>query len=141
MKRCPALPPSLVGGAGGNHSQADADPMVAACLDSGTITALALAFDCADQGSGFAEDLRARLEQLLTDVSDPATSPERRHLITAVLLDLPRASCGVAAARSRRVGGGGQADGEGAARRSSSGRRPVPEHCLAQGFCFGVRGD
>ena len=51
------------------------------------------------------------------------------------------ASCGVAAARSRRSGRGGQADGEGAARRSSSGRRPVPEHCLAQGFCFGVRGD
>ena len=37
-------------------ARADADPIVAACLNSGTITALALAFDCADQGS----DVRRR---------------------------------------------------------------------------------
>jgi predicted NACHT family NTPase len=67
-------------------ARADADPIVAACLNSGTITALALAFDCADQGSAFAEDLRERLENLLTEVSDPATSQERRRLITGVLL-------------------------------------------------------
>ena len=63
----------------------DADPIVAACLDLGTITALTLAFDCADQGSGFAEDLRDRLESLLTEVSDPGSSPERRRLIIGVL--------------------------------------------------------
>ena len=67
-------------------ARADADPIVAACLNSGTITALALAFDCADQGSEFAEDLRDRLEGLLAEVSNPATSQERRHLITGVLL-------------------------------------------------------
>ena len=38
-------------------------------------------------------------------------------------------------------GSGGQAGGEGAAGRSSSCRGPVPEHCLAQRFCFGVCGD
>ena len=38
-------------------------------------------------------------------------------------------------------GDGGQAGGAGAAGRSSSWRGPVPEHCLAQRFCFGVRGD
>ena len=39
-------------------AQADADPIVAACLDSGTIPALALAFDCADQDSDLDADLR-----------------------------------------------------------------------------------
>lgn len=67
-------------------ARADADPIVAACLNSGTITALALAFDCADQGSEFAEGLRDRLEGLLAEVANPATSQERRHLITGVLL-------------------------------------------------------
>ena len=67
-------------------ARADADPIVAACLDSGTVTALALAFECADQGSWFAEDLRNRLEGLLAEISNPTTDQERRHLITAVLL-------------------------------------------------------
>ena len=67
-------------------ARADADPIVAACLNSGTITALALAFDCADQGSAFAEELRERLEDLLAEVSNPTTSQERRRLITGVLL-------------------------------------------------------
>jgi hypothetical protein len=67
-------------------ARADADSIVAACLKSGTIAALALAFDCADQGSAFAEELRQRLEDLLAEVSDPATGQERRRLITGVLL-------------------------------------------------------
>ena len=67
-------------------ARADADPIVAACLNSGTITALALAFDCADQGSAFAEELRKRLEDLLAEASKPTTSQERRRLITGVLL-------------------------------------------------------
>ena len=67
-------------------ARADADPIVEACLNSGTITALALAIDCADQGSAFAEELRKRLEDLLAEVSKPTTSPERRRLITGVLL-------------------------------------------------------
>ena len=66
-------------------ARADADPIVAACLNSGTVTALALAFDCADQGSAFAEQLRKRLEDLLAEVSKPTTSQERRHLITGIL--------------------------------------------------------
>ncbi len=67
-------------------ARADADPIVAACLNSGTVTALALAFDCADQGSAFAEELRKRLENLLAEISEPTTSQERRRLITGVLL-------------------------------------------------------
>ena len=67
-------------------TRADADPIVTACLNSGTITALALAFDCADQGSAFAEELRKRLEDLLAEVSKPTPSQERRRLITGVLL-------------------------------------------------------
>ena len=67
-------------------AHADADPIVAACLESGTVTALALAFDCAEQGSEIAADLRGRLEDLLAEVSDPGTGQERRHLIAAVLL-------------------------------------------------------
>ena len=67
-------------------AHADADPIVAACLESGTVTALALAFDCAEQGSEIAADLRGRLEDLLAEVSDPGTGQERRRLIAAVLL-------------------------------------------------------
>jgi hypothetical protein len=67
-------------------SGADADPVIAACLDSDSITALALAFDCADQGSEFAADLRDRLDKLLGTASDPETSPERRRLIIGALL-------------------------------------------------------
>ncbi len=67
-------------------ARADADPIVAACLKSGTITALALAFDCADQDSAIAEELRERLEDLVAEVSKPTTSQERRRLITGVLL-------------------------------------------------------
>ena len=67
-------------------AHADADPIVAACLESGTITALALAFDCDEQGSEIAADLRDRLEDLLAEVSNPGTGQKRRHLIAAVLL-------------------------------------------------------
>ena len=67
-------------------AQADADPIVAACLDSGTIPALALAFDCADQDSDLDAELRRQLDELLAAVNDPATSPERRRLITGVLV-------------------------------------------------------
>ncbi len=67
-------------------AHADTDPIVTACLESATITALALAFDCAEQDSEIAADLRGRLEDLLAEVSDPGTGQERRHLIAAVLL-------------------------------------------------------
>jgi hypothetical protein len=67
-------------------ARTDADPIVAASLDSGTITALSLAFDCADQGSELAEDLRDRLEGLMAEVFTPAASQERRNLITVVML-------------------------------------------------------
>ena len=42
---------------------ADADPIVRACLDSATIPALTLAFDCAETTSELAPDLRQRLDQ------------------------------------------------------------------------------
>ena len=59
----------------------DADPIVEACLNSGSINALSLAFDCDDQGSELAPDIRKRLDQVLHDTPD---SPEHRRLQTAV---------------------------------------------------------
>jgi hypothetical protein len=67
-------------------ARADGDPIVEACLESGTITALALAFDCADQTSELAPELRDRLDELLGTASAPDTDPERRRLIAGVLL-------------------------------------------------------
>ena len=46
-------------------AQVDADPIVAACLDAGTIPALTLAFDCADQDSDLDAGLRQQLDELL----------------------------------------------------------------------------
>ncbi|MCP3805448.1 NACHT domain-containing protein [Allokutzneria sp. A3M-2-11 16] len=64
-------------------AQSDADPIVAACLQSGTVNALSLAFDCAEQSSDLDPDLRASLEDLLSGEDD---SPERQRLRTTVQL-------------------------------------------------------
>jgi NACHT domain len=64
----------------------DADSIVSACLEEGTVPALALAFDCADQGSELAAELLARLEDLLASATRPETTPERRKLIAGVLI-------------------------------------------------------
>ncbi|MCC8245855.1 NACHT domain-containing protein [Saccharothrix luteola] len=64
-------------------ARADADPVVAVCLASGTVTALSLAFDCAERAAELAPRLRNRLD----DVLDPTTDdPERRSLIAGVML-------------------------------------------------------
>ena len=67
-------------------ARSDADPIVNACLNANTVTALALAFDCADQDSEFDASLRDRLDELLSSVSDPRTDPERRRLMAGVML-------------------------------------------------------
>jgi NACHT domain len=64
---------------------ADADPIVHACLDSATIPALTLAFDCADTSSALALDLRQRLDQVREQAYEPDCDPRHRRLIAAVL--------------------------------------------------------
>lgn len=64
-------------------ADADASPVVAACLESGTARALALAFDCAEEARSLDPALRTSLEDML--VHDPGDDdPERQRLITAV---------------------------------------------------------
>ncbi|WP_176611518.1 NACHT domain-containing NTPase [Actinomadura sp. WMMB 499] len=64
-------------------ANADASPVVAACLQSGTARALALAFDCADEARSLEPELRTALEDMLAH--DPGDAdPERQRLITAV---------------------------------------------------------
>ncbi|WP_169528843.1 NACHT domain-containing protein [Actinomadura rifamycini] len=63
-------------------ADADASPVVAACLESGTARALALAFDCAEEARSLDPALRASLEDML--VRDAGDDPERQRLITAV---------------------------------------------------------
>ncbi|MGH3912041.1 MAG: NACHT domain-containing protein [Pseudonocardiaceae bacterium] len=67
-------------------AQSDADPIVQACLASSSVTALSLAFDCDNQGSELAPELRDRLDELLAAAFAPDTDPERRRLVAGVLL-------------------------------------------------------
>lgn len=62
-------------------AQADADVIVQACLDSMSVTALSLAFACADQNSELAPELRDRLDELLTSNIDL----ERRRLMASLV--------------------------------------------------------
>jgi len=66
-------------------ADADADQIVRTCLDAGTATALALAFDCDDGGGELAPDLRDQLEKTLAEAFDDDADPERRRLVAAVL--------------------------------------------------------
>lgn len=61
---------------------ADAGPLVAACLDSGTVPALSLAFACAEHALDIDQDLRDRLDQALT--APPGAEPARVRLVAAV---------------------------------------------------------
>jgi hypothetical protein len=63
----------------------DASPIVRACLDSGTIPALTLAFDCADTGTEIDPDLRQRLEAERQRAFEPDCPAEHRRLIAGVL--------------------------------------------------------
>jgi hypothetical protein len=67
-------------------ARSDADPVVRACLDSASVTALSLAFDCADQNSELEPELRNHLDKLLASVFESKTDPERRRLMTGVLV-------------------------------------------------------
>lgn len=64
-------------------ARADSDPIVAACLNSGSTSALSLAVDIAEQGSALAPELHERLERLL-DLADD--DPAHRRVITNVLI-------------------------------------------------------
>ena len=64
---------------------ADASPIVRACLDSGTIPALTLAFDCGEASTEIDRDLRQRLELEHRRAFEPGCSPEHRRLIAGVV--------------------------------------------------------
>ena len=63
---------------------ADASPIVRACLDSGTIAALTLAFDCAEASTEIDPDLRRRLDRERQRAYEPDCSPAHRRLIAGV---------------------------------------------------------
>jgi hypothetical protein len=67
-------------------ADADADLIVKACLSSGGVTALALVFGCAQEARELSLELRQQLDRLLAEVRAPDTNPERRRLLTGVLL-------------------------------------------------------
>jgi hypothetical protein len=66
-------------------ADANADPIVQACLDDGTIGALTLAFDCVHSGGALAPELRARLEEIHLAAFHADADPERRRLVASVL--------------------------------------------------------
>ncbi|HEX4287863.1 MAG TPA: NACHT domain-containing protein [Trebonia sp.] len=63
---------------------ADASPIVRGCLDSGTIAALTLAFDCAEASTEIDPDLRRRLDAERQRAYEPDCSPAHRRLIAGV---------------------------------------------------------
>jgi hypothetical protein len=63
---------------------ADASPIVRACLDSGTIPALTLAFDCDEASAEIDPDLRQRLDRERGRAYEPGCSPEHLRLIAGV---------------------------------------------------------
>jgi hypothetical protein len=65
-------------------ANADASPIVRACLDSGTIPALTLAFDCDEASTEIDPDLRKRLDQERARAYEPGCPPEHRRLIAGV---------------------------------------------------------
>lgn len=64
----------------------DATPVITACLDSGRVPALALAFDCAEEARTVDPDTRSRLEALLTSPAPgQPRDPARARLIAGIL--------------------------------------------------------
>jgi hypothetical protein len=64
----------------------DATPVITGCLESGTVPALALAFDCADEARTVDPDTRARLEALLTPPAPgEPRDPARARLVAGIL--------------------------------------------------------
>ena len=60
---------------------ADASPIVRACLESGTIPSLTLAFDCDEAGAEIDPELRQRLDRERQRAYEPGCPPEHRRLI------------------------------------------------------------
>lgn len=64
----------------------DATPVITACLDSGTVRTLALAFDCAEEARTVDPDTRARLEALLAPpAAGRPRDPARARLVAGIL--------------------------------------------------------
>jgi hypothetical protein len=63
---------------------ADVSMIVRACLDSGTVPALTLAFDCDEAGAEMDPELRQRLDTERKRALDPDCSPAHRRLIAGV---------------------------------------------------------
>jgi hypothetical protein len=64
-------------------ARAEGDLIVKACLNSGSIPTLSLAFDIAEQDGEFAPELRGQLNEILNTASSDA---ERRHLRNGILV-------------------------------------------------------
>ncbi|GAA1263022.1 hypothetical protein GCM10009677_13340 [Sphaerisporangium rubeum] len=62
----------------------DATPVIAACLASGTVRALAMAFDCAEEALAVDPGTRAELDTVLSALDPHSSDEARRRLITAV---------------------------------------------------------
>jgi len=63
---------------------ADASPIMRACLDSGTIPALTLAFDCDEASTEIDPDLRRRLDRERARAYEPGCPAAHRRLIAGV---------------------------------------------------------
>jgi NACHT domain len=63
---------------------ADASPIVRACLESGTIPALTLAFDCDEVSTEIDPELRRHLDRERARAYEPDCSPAHRRLIAGV---------------------------------------------------------
>jgi hypothetical protein len=66
--------------------RSDADPIVEACLESNSVMALSLAFDCEAQSSEIAPYLRERLKRLLGSALDPEIDRQRRKVMAGVMV-------------------------------------------------------
>jgi hypothetical protein len=66
-------------------ANSDASPIVSACLRSGTVQALALAFECAEECNELEPELRGRLDDLLEGVTPQEPDLQRRRLVAGVL--------------------------------------------------------
>ncbi|GAB2855646.1 NACHT domain-containing protein [Lentzea nigeriaca] len=67
-------------------ARSDADAIVEACTASGSVAALSLAFDCAEQSTELAPELRAKLDDLLSQTLDADVPDAVRRLMTGVQL-------------------------------------------------------
>jgi hypothetical protein len=65
---------------------ADAGPIVESCLATNTLPALTLAFDCKEEASELAPDLRDKLNRILAEGLAPGADPDRRRPATGVTL-------------------------------------------------------